>query len=153
VRSRSRQQSITIFSSSSPRAARYPARRFLEAKHTGRVPAWLRVRVLLSVVQALGLARQARDRSWPLAVGVVLTVTGLALREDVAGIALLCPGLMLLVTALLGPVLPRSERLRRLALARELAAYTTIAQRGEFDVILARHSDAATSELRDLVAR
>jgi hypothetical protein len=108
---------------------------------------WIRTWALLSVA---GLVRVAHW--WPVLAGVVLTVTGILLRDEAAG-AILLPGLMLLMSALLIPPSPKVERMRRALLERELAAYTTVAQRHDLETTLNRYPDVVTCELRDILAR
>jgi hypothetical protein len=47
----------------------------------------------------------------------------------------------------------RIERRARKQLSTELAAFTTEAERNELDLILARHSDAETREIRRILSR
>ena len=117
-----------------------PARR-------GRVRWWLRTWALLSV---MGLVRVARW--WPVATGVVLTVVGIVLRDGAGGVVLL-PGLVLVLSAPLIPPSPKAERVRRALLEREMAAYSTPAQRRDLETTLNRYPDSVTYELRDILAR
>ncbi|MGH3156090.1 MAG: hypothetical protein ACRDNF_05890 [Streptosporangiaceae bacterium] len=89
---------------------------------------------------------------WPVLAGVVLTVAGVVLRGGPAGVILL-PGLMLLMSVLLIPPSPKVERMRRAMLEREMAAYTTPAQRHDLEITLDRYPDGVTRELRDILAR
>ena len=128
-------------------AARYQGVRFAGPARRGRVRWWLRTGVLLSV---MGLVRVVRW--WPVLAGVVLTVTGIVLRDGSAGVILL-PGLMLLLSAPLIPPSPKAERLRRALLEREMAAYSTPAQRRDLESTLSRYPDQVTCELRDILSR
>ena len=47
----------------------------------------------------------------------------------------------------------RTERRAVKQLSNELAAFTTEADRNELDLILARHSDAETREIRAILSR
>jgi hypothetical protein len=47
----------------------------------------------------------------------------------------------------------RGERRRRRQLERELAGFTTPAERLEIEAILDRHTDAETSEVRSILSR
>ena len=47
----------------------------------------------------------------------------------------------------------KAARERRRQLERELAGYSTPAQRADFEAILDHHPDGATWELRDILAR
>jgi hypothetical protein len=80
-------------------------------------------------------------------VGVVLTVVGIVLRSQPAGLVLL-PGLLFLFSAPLVPAVPRGDR----ELKRELAAYSTPAQRCDLEAILDEYPDEDTSELRAILA-
>lgn len=99
----------------------------------------------------MGLARAARPRWRPLLAGGVLAVVGLMLRSGALG-ALLLPGLLVLLSALLIPASPDADRKRRSELERELAAYSTPAQRCDLEATLDRYPDSVTYELRDILA-
>lgn len=102
--------------------------------------------ILLVVMRLVGHPR------WRAAViGAALTVTGLVLR-NVAGEIILLPGLL---TLGLSPFLPgesREHQARQGRLRRELAAYSTPAERRDLEAILARYPESETSELRALLA-
>jgi hypothetical protein len=98
----------------------------------------------------MGLVRVARW--WPVLTGVVLTVVGIVLRDEAVGVVLL-PGLVLVLSAPLIPPSPKAERLRRALLEREMAAYSTPAQRRDLESTLNRYPDGVTYELRDILAR
>lgn len=98
----------------------------------------------------MGLVRAARW--WPVQAGVVLTVVGIVLRGGPAGVVLL-PGLVLLLSAPLIPPSPKAERMRRAMLEREMAVYSTPAQRRDLETTLNRYPDRVTYELRDILAR
>ncbi len=67
--------------------------------------------------------------------------------------AIMIPGMLFLAAALLTPVSPEAASPQRRALERELAAYSTPAQRRDLDAILDRYPDRDTRELRDILAR
>jgi hypothetical protein len=100
----------------------------------------------------LGLVRLAGHPRWRAAViGAALTVAGLVLR-NAAGEIILLPGLM---TLGLSPFLPgesRENHAHQARLRRELAAYSTPAERLDLEAILARYPESETSELRALLA-
>jgi 4-amino-4-deoxy-L-arabinose transferase-like glycosyltransferase len=91
-------------------------------------------------------------RWWPVLSGVVLTVAGIVLRDGAVGVVLL-PGLVLVLSAPLIPPSPKTERVRRALLEREMAAYSTPAQRRDFETTLNRYPDRVTCEFRDILAR
>jgi hypothetical protein len=116
-----------------------------------RIRRRIRIGMLLTVVGLLPVARAVRAR-WPLLAGVVLTVAGIMLRSSPAGIILL-PGLLFLLSFPLLPATPEEDRRRRAKLERELAVYSTPAQRRDLEAILDRYPDRVTHELRDILAR
>jgi hypothetical protein len=82
----------------------------------------------------------------------VLTVAGFVMRSGMPG-AVMIPGMLFLTAGLLSPAgLPEASPQRR-ALERELASYSTPAQRRDLDAILDRYPDGDTRELRDILAR
>jgi hypothetical protein len=111
---------------------------------------WIRTAALLSVAGLLPVARAVRVRWRPLLAGVVLTVTGAMLRGGPAGVILL-PGLMSLVSAPLMPARPKPGRIRCPELERELAAYSTRAQRRDLEATLDQYPDGITHEVRDIL--
>jgi hypothetical protein len=131
----------------SNRPAGYQGLLFARRARHGRIRWWLRTGGVLTV---MGLARVARW--WPALTGVVLTVVGIVLRDGAAGVILL-PGLLLLLSAPLVPPSPKAERVRRAIVEREMAAYSTPAQRRDFETILNRYPDRDTRELREALAR
>jgi hypothetical protein len=96
------------------------------------------------------LARGVRPRWRPLLAGGVLTAAGVMLRSGAWG-AIVLPGLWLLVYALLLPASPDADRKRRSALERELAFFSTPAQRCDLEATLDRYPDGITCELRDIL--
>jgi hypothetical protein len=74
------------------------------------------------------------------------------LRHGPGGMVLL-PGLMCLMSVPLVEVGPKDERTRRSKLERELAAYSTPAQRCDLEATFDRYPDGETYELRDILAR
>ena len=117
-----------------------------------RIRRRLRIAVLLTIVGLLPVARAARARWRPLLAGVVLTVAGLVLRSSPAGVVLL-PGLLFLLSVPLIPGTPQEDRTRRSELERELAVYSTPAQRRDLEAMFDRYPDGMTYELRDILAR
>jgi hypothetical protein len=139
------------------RASRCPEHRgrglwFTPPVRSGRVRRWLRISGLLVAVGLLRVAAAVRPRWRPLAAGTVLTVAGFVMRSGMPGIIMI-PGMLFLAAALLAPPDPDADSSRRRALERELAAYSTPAQRRDLDAILDRYPDGDTRELRDILAR
>ena len=93
--------------------------------------------------------------AWPrgrlVLAGVLLTVTGIVLRSQPAGVVLL-PGLLLIFSAPLIPAVPKADRKRNFELTRELAAYSTPAQRCDLEATLDQYPAEDTSELRAILA-
>jgi hypothetical protein len=139
------------------RSSRCPEHRgrgvwFTPAIRSGRVRRWLRISGLLMAVGLLRVAAAVRPRWRPLAVGTGLTVAGYMMRGGMPG-AVMIPGMLLLTAAVLAPADPAEASPQRRALERELAAYSTPAQRRDLDAILDRYADHDTRELRDILAR
>ena len=120
---------------------------------TIRIRRRIRITVLITLVGLLSLARAVRTRWRPLLAGAVLTIVGVIMHGSAAGSAALLPGLMLLLSAPLLPGTSQADRLRRSQLERELAVYSTPAQRVDLEATLDRYPDGVTRELRDILAR
>jgi hypothetical protein len=105
---------------------------------------------MLALIGVLRLVRTLRVR-WYLSAGIVLTVAGVIARGSRWNIVLL-PGLLLVLSTPLIPATPDRDRKRRSQLARELASYSTPAQRCDLEAILARYPDSDTRELRGILA-
>lgn len=147
---RARRRNVVVWRSSRARGGRYsltarPAR-------TRRLPRLLRVSWLLTLIGLMRLARALRPRWAPLLAGGSLTAAGLVLRGPVGSLAFL-PGILFLYAALLIEANPATDRKRRAALEREIAGYSTPAQRRDLEATLDRYPDGATKELRDILAR
>jgi hypothetical protein len=147
MRLRSRRWSVT-----ESRLAKRPVAEYAELALAGRgcrgrTRWWVRTGGLLCV---MGLVRLSRW--WPVVAGVVLTGVGIVLRGGSGGVVLL-PGLLLLLSAPLIPPSPKAERVRRAVLEREMAAYSTPAQRRDLETTLNRYPDGVTHELRDILTR
>ena len=126
----------------------YRASRVTRPARSRRTRRWIRIGTLLTLRSLLLLARAVRARWQLLLAGTALTVTGVILRGSPADSMFLLPGLMLLLSA---PLLPgRPER--RSELERELAVYTTAAQRHDLEATLDRYPDDVTRELREILA-
>jgi hypothetical protein len=102
-------------------------------------------RLILIGLLALGRGVLAR---WQLILaGAVLTVAGGILGGG-PGSPFLLPGLMLLLSA---PLLPGRSRARA-KLQRELAAYSTPAERRDLEATLDHYPGDTTHELREILA-
>jgi hypothetical protein len=126
--------------------------RFTRPPRAVRIRRRMRTGVLLVILGVMRLAAVARPRWRPLLAGVVLTAAGVVLRDGAAGIVMI-PGMLFLVSALLVPVDPVAAGPRRRELERELAAYSTPAQRCDLEATLDRYPDSVTGELREILAR
>ena len=118
----------------------------------GRIRRFIRISVLLTVMGLVDLARGEHPRWRFVLAGGALTVAGLMLRHDPAG-AILLPGLLLLFSAPLVPATPTADRKRRSVLERELAAYSTAAQRCDLEATLDQYPDGVTRELRGILSQ
>jgi hypothetical protein len=117
-----------------------------------RIRRWIRMGVLLTLLGLVSLAGGVRARWRPVLAGVVLTTVGVILRAGPGSVVML-PGLMFLVVALLLPGRPDADSVRRGELERELALYSTPAQRRDLEATLDQYPDGITCELRDILAR
>lgn len=100
----------------------------------------------------LGLVRLAGNPRWRTAViGAALIVPGVLLH-NLYGHVILLPGLMILLYAPFLPGDPPETRARRAGLRRDLAAYSTQADRRDLEAIIDRYPAAETGELRAVLA-
>jgi hypothetical protein len=152
MRLRRHRQDLVIWSSSAGSDDRYAGLRLMRLSRARRIRRWIRTGALLTVVGLMPLARAVRARWRLLLPGSVLTVIGLIDRSGAVGVALL-PGLLLLFSAPFVPASPQADRTRRSELERELAAYSTTAQRHDLEAVLDGYADGVTYELRDILAR
>ena len=146
---RPHRRNLVVWRQSAGPAPGYAGPRFVRAP---RMPRWIRTGVLLMLIALLSLARGVRPRWRSVLAGVVLTSTGVILRAGPGSVVML-PGLMFLVTAPLLPGRPDADRVRRGELERELALYSTPAQRRDLEATLDQYPDGVTYELRDILAR
>lgn len=145
-----RRRNIVVWSMSARPAGRHGPPGLARAAPAKRIRRRGRLAALLTLIGLLHLARTLRLR-WQLSAGVALTVAGLMLRGT-GWDGVLLPGLLLLLSTPLVPVSPAADRKRRSQLARELAAYSTLAQRCDLEATLDRYPDSDTRELRDILA-
>ena len=132
---------LVVFSSSVVPADRHGAPHKRVAR-TGGIRRFLRISMLLTVIAV-------RPRWGPLLAGIVLTVLGFTERQATI---LIIPGLLFLWYTLLISGDTDADRERRTQLKRELAAYSTPAQRNDLVATLNRYPDGATREIRDILA-
>lgn len=149
MRMRPQRKNVVVWSHS---GGPYRASRVTRLTRTRRIRRWIRTGMLLTFLGLLPLARAVRARWRPLLAGTVLTVAGVVLRGSTAGSVVLLPGLLLLLTAPLIPGAPKADRTRRSELERELAVYTTSAQRHDLEATLDQYPNDVTRELRDILA-
>jgi hypothetical protein len=133
---------VIVFSSSVDPADRLGAPQYKRVARTGRIRRFVRISMLLTVIAI-------RSRWAPLLAGIVLTVLGITERQATF---LVIPGLLLLWHAVLTLGDTDADRERRSQLKRELAAYSTPAQRYDLVATLDRYPDATTREIRDILA-
>ena len=148
---RPHRRNLVAWSTSVGLAGQYGAPRFTRPTRTGRIRRCIRTGALLTVIGLMRLARAGGTRWWPLLAGLVLTAAGLMLRSDVASLVFF-PGVFFLLFALLTPESPKAARKRHSELERELAAYSTPAQRCDLEATLAQYPDGITYELREILA-
>ena len=145
MRLRAHRRNLVIWSSGVRPADHYRAPTFIRTRRTGRMRRLLRIGAQFTVIS---LIRVIRPRWQPLLAGLALTVAGLVMRGSAWGPVLL-PGLLLLLSAPLIPARPDDGHRR---LERELAAYTTHAERSDLEAILDQYPDAVTYQLREILA-
>lgn len=152
MRLRRRRRNLVMCNQSASSAGGYRSPWISGPARTRRIRRCVRIGLLLTVVGLMPLARAVRTRRWPVLAGIVLTVVGVMHRHTLVGVVLL-PGLLFLLSAPLIPASPKPDRTRRSELERELAVYSTPAQRCDVGAMLDRYSDDMTGELRDILAR
>ena len=135
---------LVVFSSPADPAVGHGASQDRRVAHTGPIRRFVRIGMLLTVIVV-------RPRWRPLLVGVVLTVLGVVDLQGPASV-LIIPGLLSFWCALMTAGDTDADRERRSQLKRELAAYSTPAQRRELVAALDRYPDGITHEIRDILA-
>jgi hypothetical protein len=135
---------LVVFNSPANPAGGHGASQDQRVARTGPIRRFIRIGMLLTVITV-------RPRWQPLLAGVVLTVLGVIDRQG-PGSVLIIPGLLSFWRALMIAGDTDADRERRSQLKRELAAYSTPAQRCELVAALNRYPDGLTHEIRDLLA-
>jgi hypothetical protein len=138
-------RNLVLWSHTAGSPARYRAAPVTRGR---RIRRWIRRGALLVLIGLMALGRGVWARWRLVAAGVALTVFGGILHGGPGSIFLL-PGLMLLFSA---PLVPGRSRARA-ELERELAAYSTPADRRDFEATLDQYPDDMTRELREILAR
>ncbi len=145
---RPHQNGLVVWSRS---AVRYGPPRRMRPSRARRIRRRIRIGALLLILGVTRLARAMKPRSRFLLAGVALTAVSIVLRHG-PGSMLYFPGVMFLLSALFTPASPKAARQRHLELERELAVYSTPAERCDLEAILDRYPDGITCELRDILA-
>jgi hypothetical protein len=145
MRLRSRRRPLVIRSSSAHRAGAYAVSLRIAPAPPGPVRRFLRIGALLTFVVV-------RPRWKPLLAGTALTVFGLVEHSGM-GFMTMMPGLMLLWAAVLIPGDSDADYQRRQELMRELAAFSTTAQRRDLEAALDQYPDCVTGEIREVLSR
>jgi hypothetical protein len=151
MRMRAHRRNLVIWNPAACAADRYGAPRPTRPTRIRRIRRCVRVGMLLTVIGLMRLGRGVRPRWRPLLAGGILTVAGVMLRSSPWGVVLIA-GLWCLVYAMLIPASPDTDRKRRSELERELAGYSTLAQRRDLEATLDRYPDSITHELREILA-
>jgi hypothetical protein len=110
----------------------------------------VRTGILLATIGLMQVAGRPRWRF--AAIGVALIIPGVLLRSSGPASFILLPGLMSLFYAPFLPGESHENRARQARLRRELAAYSSPADRRDLEAILAQYPDGETGELRAILA-
>lgn len=142
MRMQQHRRRLIVSSSSADPAIRLGASERKRVARAARIPRFIRIGMLLTVIAV-------RPRWAPLLAGTAFTVLGFT---EPQATFLIIPGLLCLWRALLTPGDTDADRERRSQLKRELAAYSTPAQRYDLVAALSRYPDGTTHEIRDILA-
>jgi hypothetical protein len=151
MRLRAHPRRRVVWGTSTGPADRYGPRGPTRRARPRRIRRWIRIAALLALIGPVRLARVVPPPWRAALAGAVLCVAGVLLRNGAGG-AILLPGLLFLLSAPLIPDSSKAARKRRHDLERELASYSTPADRRDLEAILDRYPDDITSELRDILA-
>jgi hypothetical protein len=149
---RAGRRTVVVWRSSRGPAGRYSLTALPRPASNRRLRRLLRTSGLLTAVGLIRLGHALRLRWLPLLAGGALTATGIVLNDGAGALAFLV-GFLFLFAALVMHVSAPADRGRGLALERELADYSTPAERRDLEAIFDRYSDGDTSELRDILTR
>jgi hypothetical protein len=151
MRLRPHRRNLVMWSQSVGPVGRYGVPEFTRIARTRRLRRGIRTGGLLTFIGLIRLASAVRTRWRPLLAGGVLTAVSVMLRSGVGSVAFF-PGAWLLLIALLTPSGSKAANKWRSGLERELAAYSTPAQRCDLEATLDGYPDDITYELRDILA-
>lgn len=149
---RARRRNVVVWRSHHGPRGRHGLTAFPRRGGTRPLRRFLRITRLLTAIGLIRLAGALRSPWPPVLAGVALIVTGIVLRGIPGALAFLA-GFPFLYAALVLHGRPAADRERLAALERELADYSTPAQRRDLEAILGRYSDGDTSELRDILSK
>jgi hypothetical protein len=135
---------VVVFSSSARPAVAHGDWLDRRVARTGTISRFLRIGMLLTVIAV-------RPRWRPLLAGLALTVLGVIDLQGPGGV-LIVPGMLSFWRALMIAGDTDADREWRSQLKRELAAYSTPAQRRELVAALDRYPDGITHQIRDVLA-
>jgi hypothetical protein len=129
MRLRPHRRNLVVWSQSAGLAGRPGAPGFTRPARTRRVRRGIRTGALLTAIGLIWLAHVARTYWRPLLAGGIFTVGGFMQRSTVGNVVFLPGVLLFLLSALLTPPSSEAVSTRRSGLPRELAGYSTPAQR------------------------
>jgi hypothetical protein len=129
MRLRPHRRNLVVWSQSVGPVGRYGVPGFTRPARTRRVRRGIRTGALLTVIGLIRLARAVRTYWRPLLAGGILTVGGFMQRRAGGNVVFLPGVLLFLLSALLTPPSSEAASTRRSELGRELAGYSTPAQR------------------------
>jgi hypothetical protein len=144
MRLRRHRRNVVVWRSSARPAGGYVVPQWGRPTRTERIRRCLRIGLLLTVIVV-------RPRWRPLLTGVALTVIGIVQHDSPVGVVLV-PGLLFLWQSVLTAPNPDADRQRHCQLERELAAFSTPAQRRDLEATLDQYPDGLTYEIRDILA-
>jgi hypothetical protein len=151
MRLRAHRRNLVVWSSFASPVDRAGGSWLTPPTRNSRVRRFIRTSALFTILGLMRFACGAWPRGRLVLAGGLLTVAGIVLRSQPAGVVLL-PGLLLIFSAPLIPAGSKEDRKRNFELTRELAAYSTPAQRRDLEATLDQYPAEDTSELRAILA-